>query len=890
MITETRMTIPEIIQSTGLPLAPRVHDVCTSLAKHRVCVLRADPGSGKSTLMPLALMSESAFSGGRILMLEPRRIAALASAHRMANLLGEEPGKRIAFSVRLEHRGCRDSRVEVVTEGMLTRRIQGGSGLDGVSVLVFDEFHERSVHADLALALALDLRRIRPDLAILLMSATMDTARIAAFLSETEGFTVPVVDCPGRPYPVKITHRPLPLRSRVGDEAAVVIAEEFASTGGDALAFFPGRREIDDAAAILKRMDNLGKVDIRTLHGSLPLAEQKRAIALGEAGRRKIILSTNVAETSLTVEGVDLVIDTGFVRLERYHQASGMDRLSLEKASLQSADQRAGRAGRLGPGRCVRLWSPDDPRPTNTEPEILRTELSSLVLDCALWGARKIADLPWLDPPGSFAWDSAVSLLSALGAVFLDGSSENQGSPVLSGVTERGKKMASLGVSPRLAAIVLDGETRRLPALACATAAALSDRDGSFLRGDADFRRRLALLRGDHSELSESAASGINPGTLEPWRRRTGEIAADLLSRLKRHGFDVPAASALFDWTASEEHLVGELLASGFPDLVGRRQASGAFRFPSGREARVDGPLSGEDWIVAAEADAGERSGIVRLCAPLSRDSAERALAPLLVLERHTDWFGLSPRLVLTRRAGRLVLGELREACPLSDLPAAMAALLATDSLSVLPWGSGSSSPSRLLERIRFWTASHSAQGGNSNSDSGIASGFEAPDAASWTDSALMAEAAEWLGPFLKAAPTSGSGAVIDEAGLRDALRHRLGWKGAAAIESLVPEHLKTPAGSNRAVDYSSGEPVVEVRIQEVFGLAETPRILGLPVVLRLLSPGSRPLQTTKDLGSFWRGTWTEIRKEMRGRYPRHYWPEDPLVAEPTTRAKPRQK
>ena len=884
------MTIPEIIHTTGLPLAPRVSDVCASLAKHRVCVLRADPGSGKSTLMPLALMNEKAFSGGRILMLEPRRIAALASAHRMASLLGEEPGKRIAYSVRLEHRGCRDSHVEVVTEGMLTRRIQGGSGLDGVSVLIFDEFHERSVHADLGLALTLDLRRIRPDLAILLMSATMDTARIAAFLSETEGFTVPVVDCPGRPYPVKITYRPLPSRFRVGEEAATVIAEEFGSTIGDALAFFPGRREMDDAAAVLKHMDSLDKVDIRTLHGSLPLSEQKLAIAVGAAGRRKIILSTNVAETSLTVEGVSLVIDTGLVRLERYHLASGMDRLSLEKASIQSADQRAGRAGRLGPGRCVRLWTPDDPRPASTEPEILRTELSSLVLDCALWGARKIEDLPWLDPPGTFAWDSAVSLLHTLGAVFLDGGSEAPSPPILSGVTELGKKMAALGLSPRLAAIVLDGDARGLSALACAAAAALSDRDGSLLRGDADFRRRLALLRGDRREMAEYGSFGIGAGTLEPWRRRTGEIAADLLSRLRQYGSAIPVATAIFGWTTNEEHLVGDLLASGFPDLIGRRQASGAFRFPSGREARIDGPLSGEDWIVAAEADAGERSGIVRLCAPLSRDSAERALAPLLVLERRVDWNGLSPRLILTKRAGRLVLGERREACHLSDLPAAMAALLATDSLSVLPWGSGAASPARLLERIRFWNAARSAQDGEASIDSGIASGSETPDAASWTDGALIAEAAEWLGPFLKAAPTSGSGAVIDESALRDALRHRLGWKRAAAIDSQVPDHLITPAGSSRAVDYSSGEPVVEVRIQEVFGLSETPRILGIPVVLRLLSPGSRPLQTTKDLGSFWRGTWTEIRKEMRGRYPRHYWPEDPLVAEPTTRAKPRQK
>jgi ATP-dependent helicase HrpB len=839
------------ISATGLPLIPHLDSVVSSLASRRVAVLRAEPGSGRSTLVPLAIMAETDFFNGRIVMLEPRRIAAVGVASRMAELLGEESGGSIGYSVRLERRVSSKTRVEVVTEGLLARRLQADPGLDGVSVLIFDEFHERSIHADLARARARARRRLRSDLALLVMSATMDAERLVSFLTEAEGRAVELIDCPGRPFPVEIVHRPLPGRGRMGDEvgAAVVSALDRSENGsGDALVFLPGKREIDDAASVLGRSSQSGRFEILKLHGSLPLAEQRRIIAPpkgeSQAGRRRVVFSTNVAETSLTVSGVTLVVDSGYVRTERYHLPSAMDRLSLERASMRSAEQRAGRAGRLAPGRCIRLWPDSDARPEDTEPEILRVELSSLVLDCALWGVRKREELSWLDPPPATAWEAAVELLRSLKALDAD-----------SAATSRGARMASLGLPPRLAALVLEGEARSIVVLACAAAAALADRDGSGLRDDADFRRRLALLRFDREEARED---GGGEG-LRAWRNRTRLVAEDLLSRIGDRG--------ALRWKAEDEADVGALLAAAFPDRVARRQENGAFRFPSGREARVDGPLAREEWIVAPEADAGERLGVVRLCAPLARADAEASLAPVTVTGLRIEWNGLAPRAVAEVRAGRLVLSTRREKADAADLAEALSAYLAERSLAILPWEEGGGAPQRLLERIRFYAR---------------VSGYEAE--ADWFDEALLHGAAEWLGPFLRA----DGGPVLDAAALENALRARLGWSLAAELDRSVPERYETPAGTHRKIDYSSDDPALDVRMQELFGLAETPTVLGVPLTLRLLSPAERPLQITRDLGGFWRGSYAEVRKEMRGRYPRHYWPEDPLVAEPTSRPKKR--
>jgi ATP-dependent helicase HrpB len=610
--------------------------------------------------------------------------------------------------------------------------------------------------------------------------------------------------------------------------------------------FLPGKREIEDVAGCIARSPISGGFEVLKLHGALPLAEQRRIIAPSEkrAGPpvRRVVLSTNVAETSLTVSGVTLVVDSGYVRMERYHLPSAMDRLSLERVSLRSADQRSGRAGRLAPGRCVRLWAANDGRSEETESEILRVELSSLVLDCCLWGVRESSHLSWLDPPPVAAWEAAVELLRSLGA--LDASSA---------ATPRGARMAALGLSPRLASLVLEGEDRSLAPLACIAAAALADRDGSLLRDDADFRRRLALLRFDREEAEEAG------GGMHAWRERTKTVAEDLLGRIGH--------KERLRWKLEDEIEIGALLAAAFPDRIGRRQESLAFRFPSGREARVDGPLAREEWIVAPEADAGERLGIVRLCAPLSKVDAEVALGSLTETHERVEWNGLVPRAIREVRAGRLVLSSQRAKVEPSVIAAALAAHLSETSLSVLPWDADGGAARRLLERIRFYARTAARD-----------------EAADWSDEELALEAEDWLGPFLRA----DGGEAVTSTSLVDALRSRLGWSVAVELDRSVPERFETPAGTKRRIDYSSENPALDVKLQELFGLATTPSILGVPLTLRLLSPAERPLQITQDLAGFWAGSYAEVRKEMRGRYPRHYWPENPLVAEPTSRPKPR--
>lgn len=460
--------------------------------------------------------------------------------------------------------------------------------------------------------------------------------------------------------------------------------------------------------------------------------------------------------------------------------------------------------------------------------------------------------LYWLDRPSDASWTSAAELLRELGA--LDGA----GRP-----TPRGARMAGLGVHPRLAAVALEGAELGLGPLACAAAAVLSDRDGSRISGDADFRRRLSVLRGAEGDRSPSLAA---------WLARTADLAADLASRLD------PAAGRgpfRFAWSAGDEASVGTLLLAGFPDRIARRQESGMFRFPSGREVRVDGPLAAEEWLAAVDAEAGDRSGVARLAAPLGRAEAERALAAAFpestAEELRVEWDGLVPRAKAARRAGRLVLSERRVQADAASLSRAVGELLAEKGLSVLPWDEGEGAPRRFLERARFWAF---AVGDGALSEA-------------LSDQALAAGAASWIGPFLRTDGKAGA-PVLGAGELSEALRALVGWEQAVRVDREAPERLETPAGTKRRLSYGEQSVSLDVRIQEVFGLAETPRIAGVPVLLRLLSPAERPLQVTADLAGFWRGTYAEVRKEMRGRYPRHYWPEDPLVAEPTSRPKPR--
>ncbi|GAB1484463.1 ATP-dependent helicase HrpB [Treponema sp.] len=840
-------SISQNLADTGLPLVPHLDTLVQKLAARKLAVLRADPGSGKSTLVPLSCLDSPAFNSGKIIMLEPRRVAAVSVADRMASLLGEKLGERVGYAVRLDRCIGPSTRVEVLTEGLLVRRLQGDPDLSGVSLLIFDEFHERSLPADLALALALDLRKLRPELAILIMSATMDTQRVAAYLGNSEEppdskkQSVPIIDCRGTPYPVEISYKPLSERGKLGEELGKALAFELAQrqsmeAGGDTLVFLPGLREIQDVERICRPL--LGSsFDIFSLHGSLPLSEQRKITAGKRPGeRRRIILSTNLAETSLTVPGIDLVVDSGFVRIQRYQFGSAMDRLVLERSSKRSADQRTGRAGRLARGRCIRLWSETDVINTETEPEMGRVELSSLVLDCALWGARGRDDLSFLDMPSERAWEDALETLRELGAL------DSQQRP-----TERGRKMATLGLSPRLAALVLYGQEQEQLDLACMAAAALSDRDSSGISDDADFRRRLAVLRLDDEERRE----GGETGSRKAWRERCRSLALDLKQRLRQD-------KQSLHWTLSQENDLGILLAAAFPDRIARRQESLMYRFPQGREARLFGPLEREEWIVAVEADAGERSGFIRLCAPLDKESAERALQAQSTREIKVEWKELLPRTVERNLAGRLLLSEKRRKSTHEEIEAALPQLLQEKGLSVLPWEEGKAEALRYLQRIRFRAA--------------ILGGIEKQR---WSDESLVEDAELWLAPFI-----SVEGPIFSASSLKNALLERLSYKAAQELAKQVPEFFITPAHTTRPFDYSSDQVALDVKIQELFGLSDTPRVLGVPVVLRLLSPAQRPIQLTSDLAGFWKGSYTKVRKELRGRYPKHHWPEDPLNAE----------
>ncbi|MCL2190836.1 MAG: ATP-dependent helicase HrpB [Treponema sp.] len=834
------MSGPDIrraVAATGLPLVPHLDAVCDALESKGSVVLRADPGSGKSTLVPLALLDRF---GGRIVMLEPRRAAVLGIASRVAELLGEGVGGLAGYSVRLDRKVSSRTRIEVVTEGLLVRRLQENpSMLDAGWTVVFDEFHERSVHADLALAFTLDLVRMGAKARLVVMSATMDADRVADMISACGGGNgIPVIECPGRVFPVETSYSPLPRRGPLGRECAEALADILAAErggGGDVLVFLPGRREIADCAARLGELGLGAGFVIEALYGSLPLEKQRRIVAPGKRAGRRVILSTNVAETGLTVPGITLVVDSGYARVQRFHVPSGMNRLSLERVSESSAGQRAGRAGRLGPGRCVRLWPAGETGPRETAPEIRRTDVSRAVLECLLWGVAKPGDLPWPDRPDPAAWDAALELLAELGAV-----------DAAMGPTETGRQMAGLGLEPRLARLCIEGRDMGKAALACAAAALLSGRDGGDDRFP-DFAGRLSSLRGD-------------PGGSRA-KKVLGD-AADLLRRLGLSGFAT--------WGAGDEADIGGMVAVAFPDRVARRRGfgeagtratagnesagEGIFRFPSGREARCGTPLAGAEWLCALEVDSGERTGRIRLAVPLDGETALAALAKRIRVEKTVEWDGLVPRLVEMKTAGRIPLGESRRRCRRDELLPFIPAMLRERGLSALPWDENRGAPRRLLERIRFYV-----RPGGGWDDESLADGL-------------------WLGPYVWGGKDAGKGGIIDAESLRDALAARLGWREKTRMDELVPEGFALPSGRKRPLDYSSGEPVVRLRLQDAFGVSGPRAVMGIPIVFHLLSPADRPVQITRDLDGFWTGSYPEVRKEMRGRYPRHNWPENPKL------------
>src|SRR5262245_55422041 len=781
------------------------------------------------------MVDEPWLAGGRIVMLEPRRLATRAAARRMAALLREPVGETVGYRTRDDRKVGPGTRIEVVTEGILTRHLQRDPGLDGVGLVIFDEFHERSLHADLGLALALDARRhLRPDLRILVMSATLDGDRVAAVLGG-DGDPAPVVTSESRSHPVDVRWAPRRPREHVEPAAAAAVRQVLRSEPeGDVLVFLPGAAEIERTAAALDLGDG---VDVHLLYGALPAGAQDAALVPGLPGRRKVVLATDIAETSLTVEGVSIVVDAGLARKPVFDATTGLTRLETVPASRASADQRAGRAGRLGPGVAVRLWSKVEhaARRRYTEPETRQADLAGLALELAVWGTEAAA-LPFLDPPPARALDEARRLLMSLGGI------DPSGQP-----TAAGRAMVALPLHPRLARMVLVAEAGGQAWLGCLLAATLEDRD--VLRGRPDERPsdvglRLALL--DDTSARHPLADGRA-------LRRARDRARDLARRLG----SVPG-------TGGDPTEAGLLLAHAYPDRIAQaRGGPGRFVLRAGTEASLTptDTLAREPFLAVAEVDGRRTGGRIRLAAPLAPDQLDAVAGPEVEEHARLLWDADRDDLVarIERSLGRLRLGTV-DRRPSPGLPATTALLdrVRTTNLAALPWTDAARS---LQARVAFLHA---------------VVGDPWPDLSA---AALRRTLDAWLAPLLSSATGR---ADFDRVDLTRALRSLVPYGIAGDLDRLAPESLPVPTGRRVRLDYTAGNPgdppILAVRVQDMFGATDTPTVAGgrVPVVLHLLSPAGRPVQVTSDLGGFWSGSWREVRKEMAGRYPKHPWPEHP--------------
>ncbi|HET7649266.1 MAG TPA: ATP-dependent helicase HrpB [Gammaproteobacteria bacterium] len=813
-----------------LPIEPLLPPLRDALDTRGCAVLEAPPGAGKTTRVPLALLDADWLGGRKLVMLEPRRLAARAAASYMAQQLGETAGETVGYRVRMDNRVGPHTRIEVVTEGVLTRMLQSDPSLSGYGAVIFDEFHERSLHADLALALCVEARQaLRPDLRLLVMSATLAGDAVARLLDGA-----PRLRSGGRSFPVVTKHCPPPPGKRLEAAVAQVTGTALAEETGSLLVFLPGAREIRRVAELLDRQLP-GDVELVPLYGDLAQAQQDAAIRKPPPGRRKVVLATAIAESSLTIEGVRVVVDSGWSRVPRFDPVSGMTRLVTVRVSRASADQRRGRAGRLEPGVCYRLWSEGERLEAHSAPEITQADLASLVLELAQWGAQDASQLAWLNPPPAAALSQARELLQQLGALDQSGR-----------ITAHGRRLVALPLHPRLAHMVVRGAARGAGWLACLIAALVSERDilsGPNVSADAGLRLRLLA---DESARADDAARV----------RRVRAIARDIAGQ---------AGVARTDTGSS--HDAGLLLALAYPDRIAqRRPGSGArFLLSNGRGAFLpdSDPLGHAAWLAVAELDGEAREARIFLAAELDEAELRQEFAGQIqsrdVLAWDEDRQAVDA--AIETRLGALLL-ERRA----SDRPdvARVAALLADairrKGLGVLPWTPAS----------RNWQARVMFLHREAGND------WPAVD-----DAALAATLDAWLLPYLH-----GKSRVshLADLPLQQALAALLDYRQQRLLDELAPTHVTVPTGSRIAIDYTSGEvPVLAVRLQELFGLAETPAIMGgrVPLLLHLLSPARRPVQVTRDLAGFWRSSYRDVRKDLRGRYPKHYWPDDPLQAEP---------
>ena len=815
-----------------LPVGEILDPLRHALTVHRRAVLVAPPGAGKTTVVPLALLDEAWRGDGRIVMLEPRRLATRAAARRMAHLMGEDVGDTVGYQTRDERRIGRSTRIEVVTEGVLTRRLQNDPELPGVAAVIFDEVHERNLPTDLGLAFTLDVAdTLRPDLRVLAMSATADTRTLSAVLGDA-----PVIESEGRMFDVDV--RWLPRRQRDRLEGAVVEAVQRAlrDDTGDVLVFLPGIGEIMRTASQLREwIAGTGSladhVDVHPLAGALSLAEQDAALAPSPPGRRRVVLSTDIAETSLTVDGVRIVVDSGLARAPRFDVRTGMSRLTTIATSRSSAEQRAGRAGRVEPGVCYRLWSKVEhgTRPAHRAPEITEVDLAGLALELAAWGGDA-SSLSFPDPPPARALDAGRSLLADLGAL------DDHGA-----ITGLGRTMLGLPVHPRLARMIASSPD----ALSCILAAVVDERD--VMRGrpddvptDLSLRVRLVCGTDSHDRADRRAV------------QRLRDRAADIARR----------ARIRFDTDTVDPDRAGATLLLAFPDRLAGRRRPGQFQLRTGSGAWLPDtdPLAHEDFVVAVDLDGKRDRSRIRLAAALDADDVAAAfpddLAETRALEWDTDRDDLVER--VERRLGSIRLGVItRPPTPGDETTTAVVRRVVATGLAQLDWTPDAIA---LRRRVEFL---HRTMGD------------PWPD---WSIDTLVRSVDQWLAPYL-AGVTGRSD--LERLDLTMVLQSELGWDLGTQLGSLAPRHLDLPTGRHVEIDYDGDAPSAAVRVQDLFGVTEHPTAGGHPIVLHLLSPADRPVQVTSDLPGFWAGSWAEVRKEMAGRYPKHQWPDDPAAARP---------
>ena len=820
--------------SFALPIDAVLGELRAKSAAHTRLVLVAPPGAGKTTRVPLVLKDEAFAAGGKIILLEPRRLAARAAAERMASTLGENVGETVGLRVRLQSRISSKTRIEVVTEGVFARMILDDPELKGVAAVVFDEFHERSLDADLGLALALEAQSgLREDLRILVMSATLDGARVSKLMSDC-----PVIVSEGRAYPIETRHLPREARSRLDEDMVRAIQTALRAEGGSILAFLPGQGEIRRVAQMLdgKLPDN---AELGPLYGAMDRAAQDRAVLPAKAGKRKIVLATSIAETSLTIEGVRVVIDSGLARVPRFEPDLGLTRLETMRVSRAAADQRRGRAGRTEPGVCYRLWeeAATGALEAFSQPEILSADLSSLLLDLAAWGVRDPNQLAWLDPPPAPALKEARQLLVSLDALDETGA-----------ITAHGQAIRALALPPRLARMVIEAAKQGEARLAADLAAVLVERG---LGGERiDLAERVENFRRDRAQRAEDARR-LARGFAEEAARQTG--------RKDQDGGDI--------------HDCGRLIAIAYPDRIAKaRGRDGEFLMVNGRAGAMEGHerLAREAYLAIAEI-AG-RAGAARILAgaALSAEDVEKSSGAQIV-ERDEVTFDKQSLSLRRRRARKLGAIALAEQILPIEANAQTASALAQGAASIgidkLPW---TKSQKQWRDRVMFLRR---------------AEGEEWPDL---SDAALAQNAQDWLAPFIEGRTSLNA---ITASDLDAALAALLPWDMTRRLDAEAPTHFAAPTGSHVAVDYEAeGGPVLAIRVQELFGLSTHPSLAGgrVPLTLHLLSPAHRPIQITKDLPGFWKGSWAAVKTEMKGRYPRHPWPDDPAAAAPTTRAKPR--